>query len=318
MNIVTILKANALDLSLHNQAISKLYSCFDYSMTRYEMVRSTDQFNTILENDCYVSVQFQGVAYIIFFCSLDVNGSNKRMNILISKKELKQHEDQSKINEIKMYSIYLPFVNDKYYENGAILDGKLIKTDSTNKINHTFLFHELYYSEYIDMDLQQKHEIIRREFKPKFEKLNLDFKLIRLYQISELENLLFDRLCACKHVPIGLMFLFKRTRSYYVWTNEHEMDLLKKGKQLPNTKVYDNTIEEFKMSSTNITDVFRLYDLNDNTYIGLAGIISMKTSRFFRKLSEKTNTFKVRCIKLRKFKKWIPIVDDCYDYNLYD
>ena len=55
--------------------------------------------------------------------------------------------------------------------------------------------------------------------------------------------------------------------------NDVQYNLLKKGKKLPNTKVYNNTIEEFKMVATETTDVFKLYDLEDDTYIGLAGII---------------------------------------------
>ena len=70
MNIVNILKAQAIELSLYPRIIEKLYASFDHAKTRYEMVTNTDQLKTIKENNCYASVQYQGVAYVLFFCCL--------------------------------------------------------------------------------------------------------------------------------------------------------------------------------------------------------------------------------------------------------
>ena len=55
----------------------------------------------------------------------------------------------------------------------------MIVNAQSNVKKHKFLAYLLIantvYNEYINMDLLKKHEIIKREFKPKFEKLNLDF-----------------------------------------------------------------------------------------------------------------------------------------------
>lgn len=316
MNIVNILKAQAIELSLYPEVIEKLYAAYPHADTRYEMVTNMEQLRLIRDNNCYFSIQYQGVAYILFFCYLDINGSKKRMNILISKKELKKTAEQNKMNEIKMYNVYIPFVSEEYYENGAILDGKMTKSQDSNKISHSFLIHELYYESYKDMDLMEKHQIIRKDFIPNFSTLKLDFKLSRIYDISLIPEVLFEKLQHSKNKAIGLMFLFRKTRSYYVFSNETDFDLVRRKLPLPNIKSYDNSVQEFKMECTPSTDVYNLYDLTDNTSIGLACIPNIETSHYFRKQFKHNGIIKVKCIRSDKFDKWVPLVDECYDHIL--
>jgi len=318
MNIVNILQARAIELSLYPKVIEKLYASYEHAKTRYEMVTTNEQLQIIKQNNCYVSVQYQGVAYILFFCSIQIDGNDKekRMNILISKKDLKKTAEQNKMNEIKMFNVFIPFVKDEYYINGAILDGKMTKSNAANKISHSFLIHELYYKSYDHMDLEEKHQIIRKDFIPKFTNLKLEFKLARIYDISAIPELLFEKIQQTKCKAIGLMFLFRKTRSYYVYSNEIDFDLVKRKLPLPNTKSYENTTQEFKMEITSNTDVYNLYDLNDDLAIGLACIPNIATSHYFRKQFSHSTIIKVKCVKSNKFDKWIPIVDECYDHIL--
>ena len=316
MNIVNILKAQTVELTLYDQILSKLYRCYDHMATRYNILKTDEQLQTIKMSNCYVAAQFQGVAYVLFFCIVENKNNEKRkMNILIPKKDLKDTKEKNKTNEIKMYNLYIPFVKDEYYINGTILDGKITKSISNmQKIEHCFIIHELYYNSLSEVELLDKYKIIKQDFLPKLEKLQgCKFVVSRLYLQSEMGDL-FSKLETSKYKVIGLMFLFKTTKTYYVYTNEEEFDLLSKGKPLPVHKKYDNSLQEFIMRSTKITDVYQLYDIEDDANIGLAGIPDIATSHFYRNIFKTETCIKVKCIRSEKFGKWIPLVDDCYDY----
>lgn len=318
MNVVNILKAQSIELNLYSQILDKLYKCYNHSDTRYNMLKTNEQLQLVKSNDCYVTAQFQGVAYILFFCSIEIAGSKKKMNILIPKKDLKDTKEKNKNNEIKMYNLYVPFVNEEYYNNGTIMDGKITKSnDSVHKIEHTFIVHELYYEPLKDTDLLEKYQIIKKDFLPKFEKINgCKFVVARLYEQLKLNELL-DKLSLAKHKVVGLMFLFRKTKQYLVYTNENEFDILRQGKPLQNNKSYANSTQEFKMCKTKITDVYNLYDLEDDTYVEIAGIPDIATSHYYRELFLTEDSIKVHCIRSEKFKKWIPIVNDCYDHIIH-
>lgn len=317
MNIVNILKTQSIELPLYDQVLEKLYKCFDHSKTRYEMLKTEEQLQNIKNNNCYISPQFQGVAYILFFCFLDINGTKRKMNILIPKKDLKETREKNKNNEIKMYNLFVPFVDEEYYNKGAILDGKMVKTDnSTHKLEHSFIIHELYYEPLQNTILNEKHDIIKTHFLPKFDKINgCKFIVSRLYEQNQLNNL-FDRLSQSKFKIIGMMFLFRTSHTYFVYTDEVGFELLRNGKPLPKHKTFDNSTQEFKMCSTNITDVYQLYDLSDNENIGIAGIPDIETSHYYRQAFKHTTSIKVSCVRSEKFGKWIPIINDCYDHVL--
>lgn len=315
MNIVTILNAKTVDLSLHGPIINKLYSCYEHKKTRYEMIKNAEQLRTIKSENCYASVQFQGVAYILFLCIVQVHDKTRKMNILIPKRDLKEQEHQNNLSKINMYSIHFPFANSSYYEDGTILDGKMIKTNSMNKINHAFLIHEIYNRNMTNIDLKDKHQIIKRDFLPKLSGHKLDFKIAKIYDLEQIPDLLFNKLSETKYSPIGLMFLFRKTRSYYVLTNEKEFSILQKKQPLPESKTYENTTQEFKMTNPDsITDVYKLYDINDNTYIGLAAIPNKVLSQYYREQFKHNTIIKVKCIMSEKFGKWLPLMDESYDH----
>jgi len=315
MNVVNILKAQPIELSLYNQILEKLYGCYNHMATRYNILKTEEQLQTIKNENCYVAAQFQGVAYILFFCVVDNNTSKKKLNILIPKKDLKDSKEKNKNNEIKMYNLFVPFVKDEYYENGTILDGKITKSiNNMQKIEHSFIVHELYYKMLAETDIVEKHKIIRQDFLPKLEKLHgCKFVVSRLYEQKDL-GILFSKLETAKFKVIGLMFLFRTTKTYYVYTGEEEFDLLAKGKPLPVCKSYDNSLQEFKMRATKFSDVYQLYDLDDETNIGLAGIPDIATSHYYRNIFKTETCIKVKCIRSDKFGKWIPLVNDCYDH----
>ena len=310
MNIVNILSLRSVEVSLFPKIIDKLYSCVNFNDTRYELLKTQEQLNSIKDTNPYITVQFKGIAYMIFFCELN----SKRYNILISKKELKNERSKINMRELKMFYLNIPFVHSKYY-NGAIIDGKIIKSD---KMTQSFIIHELYYNEVMNVDLRKKYEIIKSDFLPSFEKLSkIDFRIARLYECSELQNLVFEKLSKSQSIIIGLMFLNRTTKPYYVYTNEIEFSSLKNKKAIPIVKSYNNSMTEFKMKATIKPDVYNLYDLEDDEKIGIAHIPDIKTSHFFKKLCDNEKIIKVKCMKSEKFNKWVPLCDACADYS-YD
>ena len=309
MNIVNVLKLRSVDANLVPKFMDNLYSCIDFKVTRYELLKTDEQLETIVNEDGYVAVQFQGIAYMIFFTQL--NG--KQYNILISKKELKSDLDKNIVKNVKMFYMNIPYVNKKYY-NGSILDGKITKFGKTS---NQFVIHELYYRPYMNMDLIKKHDIIKEEILPSFSKIEeIDFMMARLYKYEDLPSVLFEKLPKSQSRVIGLMFLSKVTKPYYVYTNEIELNTIKVKKEIPNTKVYENSLTEFKMVPTKNTDVYNLYDLDDGDEIGLAYIPNIRTSHYFANLFKRESEIKVQCIKSEKFNKWIPICNDTFDFSV--
>ena len=178
MNIVNTLKLRSVEISNISKVLHNLYSCIDFANTRYEILKDEDQLNKIKLNDGYVTVQFQGIAYLIFFCMVD----NKKCHILISKQQLKSDNRKNNIRDIKMFYMFLPFINIKYY-NGSVLDGKMIKSGNTS---NAFIIHEFYYNDYLNIDMLKKYDIIKQDILPSFASITkIDFKIARLGRESE-------------------------------------------------------------------------------------------------------------------------------------
>ena len=309
MNIVNILRLKSLDVSLHSRALDNLYSCFDYSKTRYDILKNEQQLDDIQQDGGYISVQFQGIPFLIFFTTID----NIQYNILISKKELKIDRNKNNLREMKMYNLPKFHVNNKYY-SGTIIDGKIIKTQ---KMNHSFMIHEIYNGHFENMELKEKYSVIEKDFIPHLIVFGnkIDFKIVRLYNHDELPSLLFEKLSKSQHKIIGLMFLSRITKSYYVYTNEMEFNSLKDKKPYVPKKTYHESLVEFNMKNSDNPDVYYLYDINDNEKVGLAHIPDIKTSHFFKNIFKDKNIARVKCIRSEKFNKWIPTCDEYMEYS---
>jgi hypothetical protein len=308
MNIVNILKLRSVEIPVIPKILDNLYSCINFADTRYEILKEEHQLKKILDNDGYITVQFQGIAYLIFFCMIE----NKKCNILISKQQLKSDNKKNNIRDIKMFYMFLPFVNVKYY-TGSIIDGKIIKSGKTS---NAFIIHEFYYNEYQNVNMMKKYDIIKRDILPSFSAINkIEFKIARLYTKNDLPDLLFNKLPLSQSTVIGLMFLNTSTAPYHVYTNETEFNTIKVKGEIPITKNYDNSLTQFKMSDTKNPDVYSLYDMDDNTEVGIAHIPDIKTSHFFRNIFKNEKMIKVNCMKSEKFDKWIPLCNDCFDFS---
>lgn len=307
MNIVNVLKLPSVEVQYVPTVLKNLYSCVDFANTRYEILRNDEQLEKVRDEDGYIAVQFQGIAYFVFFTM--ING--KKKNILISKKELQADNSRNNLKNIKMFYMHLPFVNNKYYE-GSIIDGKLIKVGKTSI---SFVIHDFYYKTLMNMNLEEKHTLIANEILPCFDNIHqIAFKMARLYRFNDLPELLESKLAKSQSRVIGLMFLCKTSKPYYVYTNEIEFNSMKTNKEIPKTKIYQNSITKFKMQATDKSDVYNLYDFEDGNFVDIAFIPDIKTSHYFDKLCENNKNIVVECVKSDKFDKWIPLCNDVFDY----
>jgi len=271
-------------------------------------LRTNEQLNEIEKENGYISVQFQGIPYLIFFTTIN----EIQYNLLISKKELRSENSKNILREMKIYNLPKFTVPNNYY-TGTILDGKIIKT---SKMNHSFMIHEIYNSHFESIELKEKYQIIENDFIPHLAKFNkIEFKIVRLYNYDELPSLLFEKLSKSRFKIIGLMFLPKFTKSYYVYTNELEFNSLQDKKPYVPKKTYYESLVEFNMKNTDNPDVYYLYDINDNEKVGLAHIPDIKTSHFFKNIFMKQGMARVKCIKSDKFGKWVPTCDEFMDYS---
>jgi len=148
---------------------------------------------------------------------------------------------------------------------------------------------------------------------------NFDCKVCRLYNYSELPDLIFNKIKTTELKINGLMFLPEYTGKYYIYTNDTEFEELKNNTNVSITikKTNNSSLVEFFMKKTNIPDVYELYESNENNLIkeGIAHIPDMKTSHYFRTIFRNKNMIKINCIKSDRFNKWIPLCDDYINYS---
>ena len=302
-----------LDSNLYPQVLDKIYSNVNFQKIRYQILNNKSYLDEIKSSKHYITPHFQGYNYLLIFMVIN----NVKYNLLIMK-NLKFWKEQNNIQDIKIYKFD---TNNSYidYNTISIFDGKMI--NNSNK--SSFIINDIYNKTMENLTLPEKLELVNDILnKIKInDNHNFDCKVCRLYNFSELPDLVFNKLKTTELKINGLMFLPEYTGKYYIYTNDNEFDELKNNNNNNVTitikKTNTNSEIEFYMKKTNVPDVYELYD-NDETNIvkeGIAHIPNMKTSHYFRNIFQNKNMIKINCIKSDKFNKWIPICDDYIDYS---
>lgn len=302
-----------LDSNLYPQVLDKIYSNVNFQKIRYQILNNKSYLDEIKSSKHYITPHFQGYNYLLIFMIIN----NVKYNLLIMK-NLKFWKEQNNIQDIKIYKFD---TNNSYidYNTISIFDGKMI--NNSNK--SSFIINDIYNNTMENLTLPEKLDQVNDILnKIKInDNHNFDCKVCRLYNFSELPDLIFNKLKTTELKINGLMFLPEYTGKYYIYTNDTEFDELKNNSNNNVTitikKTNTNSEIEFYMKKTNVPDVYELYD-NDETNIvkeGIAHIPNMKTSHYFRNIFQNKNMIKINCIKSDKFNKWIPICDDYIDYS---
>lgn len=302
-----------LDSNLYPQVLDKIYSNVNFQKIRYQILNNKSYLDEIKSSKHYITPHFQGYNYLLIFMIIN----NVKYNLLIMK-NLKFWKEQNNIQDIKIYKFD---TNNSYidYSTISIFDGKMI--NNSNK--SSFIINDIYNKTMENLTLPEKLDQVNDILnKIKInDNHNFDCKVCRLYNFSELPDLIFNKLKTTELKINGLMFLPEYTGKYYIYTNDTEFDELKNNSNNNVTitikKTNTNSEIEFYMKKTNVPDVYELYD-NDETNLvkeGIAHIPNMKTSHYFRNIFQNKNMIKINCIKSDKFNKWIPICDDYIDYS---
>ena len=302
-----------LDSNLYPQVLDKIYSNINFQKIRYQILNNKSYLDEIKSSKHYITPHFQGYNYLLIFMVIN----NVKYNLLIMK-NLKFWKEQNNIQDIKIYKFD---TNNSYidYNTISIFDGKMI--NNSNK--SSFIINDIYNKTMENLTLPEKLDQVNDILnKIKInDNHNFDCKVCRLYNFSELPDLIFNKLKTTELKINGLMFLPEYTGKYYIYTNDNEFDELKNNSNNNVTitikKTNTNSEIEFYMKKTNVPDVYELYD-NDETNLvkeGIAHIPNMKTSHYFRNIFQNKNMIKINCIKSDKFNKWIPICDDYIDYS---
>ena len=302
-----------LDSNLYPQVLDKIYNNVNFQKIRYQILNNRSYLDEIKSSKHYITPHFQGYNYLLVFMVIN----NVKYNLLIMK-NLKFWKEQNNIQDIKIYKFD---TNNSYidYSTISIFDGKMI--NNSNK--SSFIINDIYNKTMENLTLPEKLEQVNdilNKIKVN-DNHNFDCKVCRLYNFSELPDLVFNKLKITELKINGLMFLPEYTGKYYIYTNDTEFDELKNNSNNNVTitikKTNTNSEIEFYMKKTNVPDVYELYD-NDETNLvkeGIAHIPNMKTSHYFRNIFQNKNMIKINCIKSDKFNKWIPICDDYIDYS---
>ena len=302
-----------LDSNLYPQVLDKIYSNVNFQKIRYQILNNKSYLEEIKSSKHYITPHFQGYNYLLVFMVIN----SVKYNLLIMK-NLKFWKEQNNMQDIKIYKFD---TNNSYidYSTISIFDGKMI--NNSNK--SSFIINDIYNKTMENLTLPEKLEQVNNILnKIKInDNHNFDCKVCRLYNFSELPDLVFNKLKTTELKINGLMFLPEYTGKYYIYTNDTEFDELKNNSNNNVTitikKTNTNSEIEFYMKKTNVPDVYELYD-NDETNLvkeGIAHIPNMKTSHYFRNIFQNKNMIKINCIKSDKFNKWIPICDDYIDYS---
>jgi len=291
----------------YTPVLTKLYSLINLQKIKYQIINQKNHLDELLKIKHYVIAHFQGNNFLFFMCMIN----NKKFNIFISKKELKYFVQQNILNDLKLYTIDCNLDIPNSYYNNTLLDGKIISDKNIYNI------YEVYYME--------GNNVQNINLKIKLDNLNLlinkikikeqiIFKICKLYDYSEVPDLLFNKLKISELKINGLIFLPEFSNKYYIYTNDQEFEDLK-HKNVIQKSISNKKENELFMKKTNLPDVYELYTDLTKKSNGIAHIPNIKTSHYFRTIFKDKNIVKVNCLKSEKFKKWIPLCDDYLEYS---
>ncbi len=314
------------DLDLKTKIIDYIFSIIELSKYRYNMLENIQQLNFLKMNEHYVSPNFKGFNYFLLFYKFKDNiQKNKESSycIAIDKKNLSYHKKSIDIKKVFMFRIKI-FASSSIFM-GSLFDAKLIKD--------IMLVKDCYYlmgNNICEMEMNEKmiylDSIIANQFHKDYCP-NFKLKINKLYKYNMLEEIVKKVIPNCELEITGLIFYPFKSGVSYIFTEKTIGD--KQPFNQNNTKIVSNDsynmihqIKEFLtnrtysyeingvkkqliVEPTSITDVYNLYEINDNNKIGIAHIPNYKVSTYCRENIK--DKIKCLCIFNKQYNKWIPL-----------
>jgi hypothetical protein len=296
------------------ELLNYIYEQIDMNNIKYSILKTIDNAQILKQQPFHVALHFHGYNYFLIIKKLkyEVNF------YIVSKLDLKNNRNEINDKYIKIYKLKLNdnivLNNIEIYDN-SIIDGKLIY----KKNERIFLINDILYYKSIrllSMRLIDKLKSIDSDIFTINYYINNNFNLIliKLYEYSELEDLIYNKIQNSDFKINGLIFLPHRTGKYYIYINDNEFDIIKNSPisiknnitniKLPNNINIDES--ELLLEKTNIIDVYEVYNIEKTHRFGIAAVPDMILSHKLRLYFESNNQLITKCIYNKKFLKWQP------------
>lgn len=311
------------DMTLKQNMINYLYSSLNLSKYRFTMLNSINGLDHLRDNEHYVMPNFKGFNYLLIFTKL--NGS--KYCVALDRRKLSYHKNQVDLKLVFMIKLNIS-TSEQMYE-GTIFDGKIVET--SNK--HIFLIQDCFYlmgKSMLDIELKEKIINLDTIIKTSFSNacVNFTFKLNKIYEYNELEELIKTVIPSCSHPIQGLIFYPKYSGISIIHIEKVENKITIETTQTTNieyksynliadyltflksrTYSYEkgNKLRKLYLSKSNIPDVYNISEKSDSEKIGIAHIPSLKISHLCLETIKDNYPIKFNCVYDTKFKKWIPI-----------
>lgn len=292
------------------ELLNYLYEQIDMNNIKYSILKTIENAQILKQQPYHVALHFHGYNYFLI-----IKKFNNEINFyIISKLDLKNNRNEMNDNYIKIYKLKINdnIVVDNNYNN-TIIDGKLIY----KKNEKIFLISDILYYKSIrllSMKLIDKLKMINTDINDYINN-NFNLILIKLYEYSELENLIYNKIQNTDFKINGLVFLPHRTGKYYIYINDNEFEIIKKSPvsinndiiniKLPNNIDIDD--DNLLLEKTNIVDVYEVYNIDKTHRFGIAAIPDMVLSHKLRTYFETNNQLITKCVYNKKFLKWQPL-----------
>lgn len=273
---------------------SKIFNYLINNVNDYKLnnnfVRSKDNLNELLDEDYKILPNIVGEDYI-FLC--------KRLNdkyyvVLIEKNSLDL--DNINFNKINIISLKIR-LNCKCYD-GTIFDGRLVNLGGVNVyiINKVFM---LYGNKLNGLNLDDKfdkvNEFIDNSCIIDSNMNSVLFKLNRLYNINEFDDLVSDKLVSSKYKFSSIDFVKSDfSKSYRLYFSNQD-----------SKSNYVNILG--KLIDVDVVELFTKDNINKIKRIGIAHIPDISTSLLCNKYISNNELCNLRCKFNFRFKKWIPL-----------
>ena len=313
------------DYDTKQKAIDWLYSKLDLQNYRYNILNNISKLKFLQDKEHYVSPNFKGYNYLLMMLKIN----DKNLCLAIDRKKLSYHKNQLDMKTIQIIQINVN-TNDVMF-HGTIYDGKIIKSNN----QYVYLIQDCFYlmgNKILDLNMNEKMNRLDLNLKNNFKKdkisycNNFEFKLNKLYNYNELEELI-NNLSSLSVETNGLLFYPKMSgiNVLYLDKKPDKVEIDSKNCEIIEQKTYDiihNFVDFLKsrkysyesngknknlwLSRTIIPDVYDLTESESSEKIGIALIPNLKISQMCDDII-KDKPIKFNCIYSNKFKKWIPL-----------
>jgi hypothetical protein len=304
-----ILFGNSVGYKINNYLIKKkiidyLQDNVDVYKFNNNVILSEDDLLTIKNDEYIVVPNIVGDDYIFVAVKL----KESYYVVLIERKSLSNFQDIN-YNNLNIISIQIRLKSETY--NGTIFDGRVVNLGGCC----AFIINKIYKLYGKDMEKETIYDAYQLTENFISEAYFIDpnmntilFKLNRIYELNEIDNLINNKIPNSKYKFSSLDFIssdLSKTYRYY-YTNQD---------------CKNKTAVMFgKLINVDVVELFSQDENNKIKRIGIAHIPDIKTSQICNQYVSESNLSTLKCKLNYRFKKWIPeeIYVKEHDTNTYE